>query len=94
MVTGSRQAHRLWLAAILLGTFLVYLPSLGNDYTYDARHYAMGTTPDGAPNYMVTELRPITEYFRRPMHFGVSGEGRGFRPVTTIGHRSMSGVSC
>jgi Tfp pilus assembly protein PilF len=89
MVTGSRQAHRLWLAAILLGTFLVYLPSLANDYTYDARHYAMGTTPDGVPNYMVTELRPIAEYFRRPMQFGVSGSGRGYRPVTVLSYALM-----
>jgi len=89
MVTGPRQAHRLWLAAILLGTFLVYLPSLRNDYTYDARHYAMGTTPDGAPNYMVMELRPISEYFTRPMHYRVSMRGRGYRPVTVLSYALM-----
>ena len=89
MATGPRQAHRLWLAAVLLGTFLVYLPSLRNGYTYDARHYAMGTTPDGAPNYMVFELRPLTEYFKRPMHYRVSGGGRGFRPLTVYSYALM-----
>ena len=89
MATGPRQAHRLWLAVILLGTFLVYLPSLRNDYTYDVRHYAMGITPEGVPNYMVIELRPLTEYFKRPMHYRVSGGGRGFRPVTVYSYALM-----
>ncbi len=89
MATGLRRAHRPWLAAILLGALLVYLPGLGNDFAYDARHYAMGTTPDGVPNYMVTELRPLPEYFKRPMHYGVSETGRGYRPVTVLSYALM-----
>ena len=88
-MADSQRVHRLWLAAILLCTFGVYLPSLANDYTYDARHYAMGTTPDGAPNYMVHELHPITEYFKRPMRYRVGEGGRGFRPVTVYSYALM-----
>lgn len=79
---------RRWLPAVLLGTFLVYAPGLGNDYTYDARHYAMGVTPDGVPNYMVMEVRSIWEYFWRPMHYRVS-QGRGYRPVTVYSYALM-----
>lgn len=86
MASSLRRAHRPWLAAVLLGTFLVYVPGLGNDFTYDARHYAMGTTPDGVPNYMVIELRPLLEYFKRPMHYGVTETGRGYRPVTVLSY--------
>ncbi len=88
-MADSERVHRLWLAAILLCTLGVYLPSLANDYTYDARHYAMGTTPDGAPNYMVHELRPITEYFKKPMRYRVGEGGRGFRPVTVYSYALM-----
>ena len=85
MTTGPR---RLWLGAILLLTFLVYAPGLGNDYTYDGRHYARGITDDGQPNYMVQEWRGLAEYFRRPMHYRVN-PGRGYRPVTVISYAAL-----
>lgn len=76
---------RLWLAAVLLVGFAVYAPSIANDFTFDDAYYAKAIAPGGV-NPMVAELRPLHEYFAKPMGYGVHDNTRSYRPVTVLSY--------
>lgn len=74
------------LAAILLATLLVYVPTLGHDFTLDDRLVAMGTRDDGTQNPYVGALRAPWDYFTSGWW---SGSGRAdtlYRPVTVLSY--------
>lgn len=68
-----------WLALALLLTLFAYVPSLGNDFTWDDRAWAMGQA-----NPMVGELRPLGDYWQTHYAVGRSEKSRCFRPLTTL----------
>lgn len=72
-----------WLFAVLLVTFAVFAPSIGNGFTYDDPWVAMGH--DGnRPNEMVGELQPLSEYFTSHYWRGTSDTGNLYRPLTIL----------
>ena len=75
----------LWLALVLVVSFGAYAPALLNGFTFDDAVYVKAQTQAGVPNPMVAELRPLPEYFERPMNVGVSYT-RGYRPVTVYSY--------
>lgn len=78
----TRDRQRALLAAILLASFLLYAPSLANDFTWDDRHAAMGSGPTKNP--LVAKLHPISAYFANnwwPQHAPMA---TAYRPLTTL----------
>jgi hypothetical protein len=70
------------LGAILLATFLLYAPSLANDFTWDDRHAAMGSGPSRHP--LVATLHAPGHYFAAnwwPQH---APAATAYRPLTTL----------
>lgn len=82
--TASRTAdrQRALVAAILLASFLLYAPSLGNDFTWDDRFAAMGNGPTRQP--MVGTLHSLGDYWANnwwPQH---APAATAYRPLTTL----------
>ncbi len=77
----SRSA--VWLFAVLLATFVVYAPSLTNDFTWDDRWAAMGDNGK-ATHPLVAELRPLREYFENHYWPHRTPVSYTYRPVTTL----------
>ena len=82
----------LWLALVLVLSFGAYAPALLNGFTFDDAVYVKAQTQAGVPNPMVAELRPLPEYFERPMNDGVSYT-RGYRPVTVYSYALVHHLS-
>ncbi len=82
----------LWLALILTLSVSVFTPTLTNGYTYDDPHYARVQTPTGTANPMVAQLRPFTEYWGKPMNWGLPTHCSGFRPVTVYSYAVVNSV--
>ncbi len=74
-------SDRFLLLLILVVCAGIYAPAAWNGFTYDDRLYVMAQTPEG-PNVMVQDLKPFSEYFKRPYGYPMSKYTRGFRPVT------------
>jgi hypothetical protein len=78
----QRDRRRLALFAILLATFVLYAPSLANDFTWDDRFAAMGNGSTRQP--FVATLHPLGDYFAStwwPQH---EPQGQAYRPITTL----------
>ncbi|MDP6929839.1 MAG: tetratricopeptide repeat protein [Planctomycetota bacterium] len=76
----------IWLLLILLVSVLVYAPSLENDFAMDdvligRSHYATGE-----PNPMVSELRPLGEYFSRHYWYKANPSNHLYRPITILSY--------
>ncbi len=79
--SGARSTPWVWIA--LLCTLLAFVPSLGNDFTSDDRHVAMGH--DGSrTNEMVAVLQPIDVYFTSHYWRGTAERSRLYRPITIL----------
>lgn len=78
----AADRRRALVAAILLASFLLYAPSLANDFTWDDRHAAMGSGPTKQP--LVATLHPLGDYFASnwwPQH---APGATAYRPLTTL----------
>ena len=80
------------LPLVLAVTAAVYLPCLDNDFTYDDRYYVRAESPEGR-NAMVAEIQPLADYFDKPMGYGGSQVGRGFRPVTVLSYAVVNAAT-
>ncbi len=81
LAARAADRRRALLAAILVATFALYAPSLGNDFTWDDRHAAMGSGPNRQP--LVAELCSPAAYFASnwwPQH---APAATAYRPLTT-----------
>jgi tetratricopeptide (TPR) repeat protein len=85
-----RDRTGLWLALILVLSFGVFAPTLANGFTFDDPHYARIQTPTGDTNPMVASLHPFTEYWHKPMNWGLPSNCRGFRPVTVYSYAAVN----
>lgn len=70
------------LVAVLAATLLVYLPSVGNGFTYDDAAYVK-VQSRGNDNVMVRKLHSPAAYFQTHYGKGIH-QSRGFRPVTVM----------
>ena len=77
------QRRGLWLYLVLLASFLVYAPSIRNDFTWDDRWAAMGHT-GGVAHPLVSELRPLGEYFNNHYWPHKTPVSQTYRPITTL----------
>jgi len=78
---------RSWVAALLLIVFAVYAPSLSNGFALDDELIVAARLPNGTPNGMTAELRPLTDYFTAGYWEGNDGEASPlYRPVTILSY--------
>jgi hypothetical protein len=70
------------LAAILLASFVLYAPSLANDFTWDDRHAAMGSGPTRQP--LIATLHPLADYFTCNWWATHAPGSHLYRPLTTL----------
>ncbi|MGC4017256.1 MAG: hypothetical protein QM755_22490 [Luteolibacter sp.] len=70
------------LAAILLASFLLYAPSLANDFAWDDRHAAMGSGP--TRQSLVASLHPLADYFAGNWWGDYAPGSQLYRPLTTL----------
>jgi tetratricopeptide (TPR) repeat protein len=89
---SERRRDRWILAMILMVVGLVYARAMSNGFTYDDRQYVAAYTMRG-PNVMIVEDRDWTEYFHRPMGYGVQEHARGFRPLTVLSYALTHKIS-
>ncbi len=82
----SRAGARLALAAALVATFALYSPSLRGGFPFDDQFVAKAEYAPGRPNPMVSELRPVPEYFRSHYWKGWKESGVEYRPVTILSY--------
>lgn len=83
----TSRAPRVYLPLLLLVVFAVYAPSLGNGFALDDPYIAKASRPNGEPNSMTSELRPVSDYFRAGYWEGNKGTpSRLFRPVTILSY--------
>jgi hypothetical protein len=68
---------------VFLLTFLYWLPSLNNDFTYDDRPAAMGKHENGI-NHSVNEVKPTRHYFSTNYWESFSTKSNLFRPITVL----------
>lgn len=94
------QAHhphrltRLWTGLILLAVFLVYAPSLRNQFALDDGIVARATLPNGAANQMTARLRPLEDYFLNGYWVGNDGQlSPLYRPVTVLSYALTNGMT-
>lgn len=81
------ELSKLWIFALLVAVFAVYAPTLGNDFTLDDKSIARTTLPNGQPNVMVAEVRPLSEYFTSGYWTGYSGKKSSlYRPFTVLSY--------
>jgi len=81
------EISKLWIFALLVAVFAVYAPTLGNDFTLDDKSIARTTLPNGQPNVMVAEVRPLSEYFASGYWTGYSGKKSSlYRPFTVLSY--------
>ena len=80
--TLEHRSTVLWGTAILLLTAAVYAPSLRNGFTYDDRYVAKAESSASRPNRLVSELRPLPEYFLSHYSIHHKPAGPEYRPVT------------
>ncbi len=73
----------LWVYLVVLVSFIVYAPSLANDFTWDDRWAAMGHNGNQR-NPLVAELRPIGEYFSTHYWPLMTEVSYAYRPVTVL----------
>ena len=71
----------LWMVLVLILSVGVFSPTLLNGFTYDDPHYARVKTPQGERNPMVAELHAFSEYWQKPLNYGLPVNCRGFRPA-------------
>jgi tetratricopeptide (TPR) repeat protein len=90
---SRRNRTSLWLGLILVLSFGVFAPTLLNGFTFDDPHYARVKTPTGDDNPMVASLHPFTEYWQKPMNWGLPTNCRGFRPVTVYSYALVNHVA-
>jgi hypothetical protein len=86
---GTRAGWRRdapWMIAILVATFALWSPSLGNRFAMDDRDVAMATYDSGRPNPMVNELQPLPEYFASHYWRGRRETSELYRPVTILSY--------
>lgn len=81
-----RDHTGLWLTLILVLSIGVFAPTVINGYTSDDPHYARATTPGGDRNPMVASLQPFSDYWGKPMNWGLPTSCRGFRPITVFSY--------
>jgi tetratricopeptide (TPR) repeat protein len=74
------------LAALLLATAALYAPSLSGGFPFDDQFVAKAEYGPGRPNPMVSQLRPVPEYFRSHYWRGWSETGVEYRPVTILSY--------
>ncbi|MFQ5503766.1 MAG: tetratricopeptide repeat protein [Planctomycetota bacterium] len=83
----DRARARRWLGLILVLTFAVYAPSLGNHFALDDKLIAKAVIDEGWPNTMIQELRSLGDYFGSQYW---EGHGRHvtvlYRPVTVLSY--------
>ena len=72
-----------WVFFVLLVSFLAYVPSVGNDFTWDDRLIAAAEA-DGATNDLVAHVHPVSDYFRHHYWHGRARASRLYRPITIL----------
>jgi len=83
----SRQHRTIVLASILLVTGAIHAPAIRNGFTMDDRLVAMPTLDSGEENRLISQLRPLGEYFAG--HYWQATEpdrGDLYRPVTILSY--------
>ncbi|MEZ5967336.1 MAG: tetratricopeptide repeat protein [Planctomycetota bacterium] len=77
---------RLVLAAVIVLVSTAYAPSLANGYALDDALLASPLLPDGRPNLMTSQLRPLPDYFTHGYWHGNAGEASPlYRPLPILG---------
>lgn len=79
----ARRSRR-GLLLVLILTFAVFAPTLGNDFTNDDRYVALGMADSGQPNARVHELQPLGVYFGSHYWADTFETGRLYRPLTVL----------
>ncbi|HEX5054712.1 MAG TPA: tetratricopeptide repeat protein [Planctomycetota bacterium] len=79
---ARRERRALVVFGILLLSFVLYAPSIGNDFTWDDRFAAMGDGPHGHP--LVAHLRPLGDYFASNWWPHHDPGSQAYRPLTTL----------
>ncbi len=84
LASRSKFRRQAWaLAWVFLLTFLYWLPSAQNGFTYDDRPAAMGKHEHGV-NRSVREEKPILDYFSTNYWESFSTKSTLFRPITVL----------
>jgi len=83
MLPCPTENRRPWIILLALLTLFTYVHALQNDFTMDDRAVAMGSESE-TNNPMVSELRPISEYFSTHYWRGLNPTGVLYRPVTVL----------
>lgn len=86
MAVTLRQRPVLALGLLLVVVFVCYAPALGNGFTMDDRHAAMGIDPHGMPRLMIYDLEPLGAYFSSHYWHGDHEVDNLFRPVTVLSY--------
>jgi hypothetical protein len=83
----SRVKRVALLSALFIIVFGVYAPSVMNHYALHDPLLAKAELPEGDPNPMVAELRPLSDYFAVNYWEGDQGtKTRLYRPVTILSY--------